>query len=82
MQDGGRDRDGVDPDVGEDLRGGQRMRDVRLAGNATLAVMSHLGHLEGRAERCHVCLRVVMGYCVADVAESRLRGRQHDQSET
>ena len=82
VQDGSRHRYRIDPDVGEDLRGGQRMGDVGLAGNAALAVVSHFRHLESGSKRRQVRLRVVVGYGVANVAESRLRSGQYDQSET
>jgi len=37
----------VDADVGQDLRGGQRVSDVRLAGDPRLIAMGLLGEIEG-----------------------------------
>ncbi len=42
VEEGRRDGDGIDADVGEDLRGGQRVGDVRLAGDPSLAVVGLL----------------------------------------
>ena len=54
------DRDRVDPELGQDLRRGDRMGDVRLARRALLAGVRRDGHVEGPADRLEVGLRVVL----------------------
>ena len=79
MQDGGGDRDRIDADVGEDLRGSQRVGDVRLAADAGLGVMGLCRQVKSLPERSQVSLRVVVGDRLADVSEARLRRRQDGQ---
>ena len=47
VQDGGDQRIGVQPQIRENVRDGDRMRDVRLARNALLAVMPFRAELVG-----------------------------------
>ncbi len=57
VQQGRRQRGGVHPDRGQQLRDGQRMRDVGRAGLARLAPVIVLGHLEGTQEQADVGAR-------------------------
>ncbi len=55
------DRDRIDPEIGEDLGGGDRVGDVRFAGRATLALMGGDGEVVGPLDGGKVGRRVVLG---------------------
>ena len=48
------DGDRVDPELGQDLRRGDRMRDVRLAGRPLLAFVGHDREIERLADRLEI----------------------------
>ena len=78
VQERGLDRDRVDPELGEDLGRGDRMRDVRLAGRPALAGMGLDGEVERRVDRFQVRVGVVLddGAPTGPCAALRDRGRR------
>ena len=59
VEERGLDRDRVDPELGEDLGRGDRMRDVRLAGRASLALVRVDGEIERLADGFEVAAGVL-----------------------
>ena len=66
------DRDRIDPELGEDLRRRDGMRDVRLARPASLALVRRDGKVECRADRVEVDARVLLEDRREEVCAQRL----------
>ena len=78
VQEGGRDRDRVQAQLGQDLGHRQRVGDVGLAADAVLALVRLHGEGEGGRDRRQVGLRVALVQLLLDLLERALHAGRRE----
>ncbi len=86
VQQGGNDRGGVHPELGEDPGDRQRMGDVRIAAMSRLTGMQPVRHVIGVDDKADIGLGMVLAVHVDDVSQRRRHrggcsGRRHAAGE-